>query len=166
MTVIFLDRKDGTRLETLIDTADLPKLQEINCKWCAFIANDDIYVCAQVRLGKRKYDFKLLHRFLMNAEKGYEVDHRNHNTLDNRRSSNLRLTTHNQNQQNRMPDGNLGSKSKYRGVGWDEKNQKWRAYYCVNGKTKFLGRFESEEEAAKVAAEARKKYMTHNVEVM
>lgn len=41
-----------------------------------------------------------LHRFVINASEGTQVDHRNHQTLDCR-DENLRETTHIENQQNR-----------------------------------------------------------------
>lgn len=42
---------------------------------------------------------KYIHRLILNAQKGQEVDHINHNTLDNRRC-NLRLVTHKENRLN------------------------------------------------------------------
>ncbi|MFM1655544.1 hypothetical protein ACI7RC_26120 [Brevibacillus sp. B_LB10_24] len=35
VTAIFLKRKDGTVIETIIDTSDLPKAQEIEGAWYA-----------------------------------------------------------------------------------------------------------------------------------
>ena len=37
--------------------------------------------------------------------------------------------------------------SKYRGVCWDKKDKKWRAQIQIDGKSKYLGLFETEEEA-------------------
>lgn len=45
---------------------------------------------------------ELLHRVIMGAPRGAEVDHLNHDTLDNRRA-NLRLTDKSGNMQNRAP---------------------------------------------------------------
>ena len=44
-------------------------------------------------------DKKYIHRLILNAQKGQEVDHINHNTLDNRRC-NLRIVTHKENRLN------------------------------------------------------------------
>ena len=41
------------------------------------------------------------------------------------------------------------STSKYKGVSWDESRGKWAAQISVDCKSKRLGRFKSEEEAAK-----------------
>jgi hypothetical protein len=37
--------------------------------------------------------------------------------------------------------------SKYKGVSWDKKSNKWAAYITINSKSKYLGYFTSEEEA-------------------
>lgn len=42
-----------------------------------------------------------------------------------------------------------GSSSRYKGVSWDKWNKKWKSYIRVNGKSKSLGNYDSEEEAAK-----------------
>ena len=39
-------------------------------------------------------------------------------------------------------------KSQYKGVAWDANRNKWLASICVNGKSKHIGRFNSEQEAA------------------
>eukprot|EP00613_Pedinella_sp_CCMP2098_P018127 CAMPEP_0171769984 /NCGR_PEP_ID=MMETSP0991-20121206/53252_1 /TAXON_ID=483369 /ORGANISM="non described non described, Strain CCMP2098" /LENGTH=285 /DNA_ID=CAMNT_0012375093 /DNA_START=62 /DNA_END=917 /DNA_ORIENTATION=+ len=42
-----------------------------------------------------------------------------------------------------------GSSSKFKGVSWDRKNQKWKAQICIDGKSTYLGIFDNEEEAAR-----------------
>lgn len=42
-------------------------------------------------------------------------------------------------------------KSEYPGVTWDNSKGKWRAYVLLEGKVKWLGRFETEEDAARAA---------------
>lgn len=49
---------------------------------------------------------------------------------------------------NRWSKGFPGGSSKYKGVYWLEKRKKWGSSIRVNGKTKFLGVFESEDKAA------------------
>lgn len=64
-----------------------------------------------------------MHRQILNAPSGYDVDHINGNTLDNRRS-NIRLCTKSQNMRNTKPYKN--NKSGYKGVYFYSKINKYR----------------------------------------
>jgi len=86
-----------------------------------------------------------MHREIMNAPDGMEVDHINRNGLDNRRE-NLRLCTKAQNQQNSKK--RRGKSSIFKGVSWDKKRRKWRVEITVNKKRIMIGRFPSEMKAA------------------
>jgi len=101
-----------------------------------------------LRYAKRHENGKtiLMHREIMNAPPGMEVDHINGNGLDNRKS-NLRLCTNTQNQQNRekwSPKTSI-----FKGVFWDRDRKKWKAQITLNKKQYSLGRFDSEIEAAR-----------------
>ena len=76
---------------------------------------------------------------------GKRVDHRNRNTLDNRRL-NLRVVTHAENMRNR-PSAR-GSTSCYRGVHWDKRKNRWVGQVKTGGKKVFYKRFHDELEAA------------------
>jgi hypothetical protein len=89
---------------------------------------------------KRKMIY--MHREIMNSSKNLHIDHINHDTLDNRRS-NLRYVTPRQNHQNRITKYS----SKYPGVSFYKSHNKWVARISINGKNKFLGLYETEEEA-------------------
>ena len=93
---------------------------------------------------ERGWTTEYLHRVIINAPIGLEVDHINGNKLDNRRK-NLRVCTRKQNGRN--TSSKTGS-SRYKGVALEKRRNKWRADICVSGKNKFLGYFETEEEAA------------------
>lgn len=67
--------------------------------------------------------FVLMHRLIARAPKGLDVDHINHDTLDNRRA-NLRVCSRKLNNHNRR-GANRGAKSKYIGVGWSNARQAW-----------------------------------------
>ena len=87
-----------------------------------------------------------MHRIILGLSKldSRQVDHRDHNTLNNTRS-NLRIATRTQNMGNRKKqDGS----SRYRGVSWDKQYKRWRAAIRINGRSKTLGRYLKEEEAA------------------
>jgi len=88
-----------------------------------------------------------LHRMLLLAKKGEIVDHKNNDTLDNRKS-NLRLCTYSENKMNSTIHKESKT-SKYKGVGFHKDRQKYQAYIRVNGKQFYLGLYESEIDAAK-----------------
>lgn len=67
--------------------------------------------------------FVLMHRLITGADKGMDVDHINHDTLDNRRA-NLRVCSRKLNNHNRC-GANRGAKSEYIGVGWSNAHQAW-----------------------------------------
>ena len=100
----------------------------------------------------------LLHRVIMGRTfgDGVLVDHKNRNPSDNRRE-NLRLTTRLGNSQNVSAD--RGSTSRYRGVSWCAQTGRWKAQVRVDGTTRNLGRFDTEEEAFAVAQACRLKHM-------
>lgn len=97
----------------------------------------------------------LLHRFLMGAPIGVEVDHRDGNGLNCRRY-NLRLATDAQNKHNR----GIGSAntSGYKGVSRRSDCDKWRAQIMVNRKYIHLGNFDTPQAAAEAYAVAALKY--------
>jgi hypothetical protein len=88
----------------------------------------------------------LMHRHVMNAESGIEVDHINGNRLDNRKS-NLRFCTSTQNKANMKirKDNTTG----YKGVSIDKRNGKFQAYININGKRCSLGMYNKLDDAAK-----------------
>lgn len=77
---------------------------------------------------------------------GYPMtDHKNHDGLDNRRS-NLRTATKAQNAGNSRPA--QGNSSRYKGVHWNSGRRGWRAAIVHQGKDRYLGTFDTEEDAA------------------
>jgi hypothetical protein len=99
----------------------------------------------------------------MEAPDGMDVDHKNLNTLDNM-DGNLRIITEAENQQNRAVSRT--SKTGVRGVTWREERKKWRAQLQLNGTKKYLGHFDTLEEAEQTVTQARKTYMPFSKEAL
>lgn len=165
--VTLTDGKKNPKAVVKIDAVDVPRLQEFGKRWAPawWERHGQYKAVARIALesgsgGKGK--MVTMHRWLMDAPDGVEVDHINGNTLDNRRSENLRLVTHSENNQNRR-GARRGSKSGVRGVSWNEAKQKWNARVTVNGKVYRLGaNFTNLAEAERVVVEARRRLMTHS----
>lgn len=104
------------------------------------------YVVSEQRVAGKKISLRL-HRFIMNnALKTQDIDHSNHNKLDNRKV-NLRICTRSQNQANRLKQ--QGTTSKYKGVSWHKRAKKWVARIKKHGVLIYLGSFNSEKAASK-----------------
>lgn len=87
----------------------------------------------------------MMHRQVMHAPIGIDIDHRDGNGLHNCRS-NLRFCNDRQNQANQRP--RLGYSSKYKGVSWIKREHRWRVGIKNSGKSIHLGYFDDEIEAA------------------
>lgn len=99
-----------------------------------------------------------MHRLILSVfDENVHVDHINGNTLDNRKI-NLRACSRSENKCNSIK--NTKTSSIYKGVSYDEHGKKkWKACTTKDGKNIYLGRFESEIEAAKAYdAYAREHY--------
>jgi hypothetical protein len=94
----------------------------------------------------------LMHRLIMRPMQGAEVDHIDHDGLNNRRS-NLRICEHKQNLKN-LKRRRAGKSSPYKGVSFEKQTGRWKAQISVDGKNLNLGRFLTEHEAARVYNEA------------
>lgn len=87
-----------------------------------------------------------VHRLVMGAGKGQEVDHKNRNALDNRRD-NLRFCTRAQNRWNSYQ--NNSRRSKYKGIWYEKRRNRWIAELKKEGQKVYLGSFLTAEEAAR-----------------
>ena len=117
--------------------------------------NGQGYLQANVS-GKTMYIHRMIAMaFLPNYSVDLQVDHIDGDTLNNQ-PSNLRMVTMSQNLRSfRRPNN---SSSKYRGVAWDGREGRWRAYCQVNGKQLRLGNFTDEVDAARAFNDAASKH--------
>lgn len=127
--------------EALVDVIDLPRLLNYRWRICTKKNGQVTGVRTACYLGPYTYKTVFMHRMIIEAPEGMEIDHINRNPLDNRRS-NLRVCTRSQNQQNRRPKRGF----KYKGVFKDR--GKYRAAMAVNKVRFWTKSFDTEEEAA------------------
>lgn len=125
----------------LVDDDDFERVSK--WKWSYFKAQDG---CERAVRNNGKTSV-YLHRFLVEPPKGYEVDHIDHDGLNNQKS-NLRIATRSQNAANRRLQSN--NTSGYIGVSKLKGKQKWLSYAKKNGKSFNLGCYDTPEEAARV----------------
>ena len=125
----------------LVDDEDYDKL--IVRKWIAQQHTKTWYVVASGN------PWLSMHRLIMDCPSDKQVDHINHDGLDNRKE-NLRIVTNSVNQHNRR-----GVKG-YQFIGY---RNKWKATIMVNYKQMHLGYFDTEEEASAAYQQAKQKYV-------
>lgn len=154
VTAIFVKTRKRGIIEFLIDTNDLELVS--NAIPGVWFAGRQVTRHIQIMGLKnvKEKEVVSLTRLLMGFPESLDVDHINGNSLDNRRSINLRSVTHLENTQNR-PFLNKNNKSGYRGVSRRSDGKKWSATIGVKGKTEFLGYYDDVHEAGRVVSEAR-----------
>lgn len=114
-----------------------------------------------IRLKNKLY---LAHRlawlYVFNEMPKYQIDHINGMKGDNR-IINLRECNDMQNSQN-IKKSKSNSKSELLGAQWNSAKNKWRSRININGKTLYLGYFDSAELASAAYIEAKRKYHEFN----
>jgi HNH endonuclease len=133
-------------LSAQIDEGDYSDLSQFNWfVWVPHNAKHLTYAVRKIRKSDGSYSKELMHRRILKAEPGSTVDHRNGDTLDNRRT-NLRFVTASQNSANsrKHKDGSSG----FRGVTWHCGNKKWQASVQFQKKRVYVGNFDDKKKAA------------------
>lgn len=139
-------------LFALVDARDLARVSRY--RWHVVRRGQVSHAMRTVKADGRKRTV-FMHRWLLDAPAGLEVDHRNGNGLDNRRS-NLRLATHAQNAINHRRSSPSKS-SRYHGVCWNKARNCWRVVICAGERERergpakqiYIGSFRNEVAAAR-----------------
>jgi hypothetical protein len=126
--------------EVIIDTEDYDKIK--NYCWCvAYDKNlNDFYVVSAIYKNKKRINLKIYRLILNINNTQIQVDHKYHNTLDNRKQ-NLRICTGAQNSMNRKISKNntLG----YIGIKQRKDCNRWESNISINNKKLYLGLFKN-----------------------
>lgn len=127
----------------MVDDEDYERINKF--KWFTYeklYLKCSSYAMTNIRIsGKRRH--LQMHRFIMNTPENLQVDHIDHNGLNNQKS-NLRNCTRQQNNFN-----SRSQKGNYKGVFIDKKNKKnpFRARIRHNTKEIYIGSFKTAKEA-------------------
>jgi hypothetical protein len=135
---------------TQVDDEDYEYLNQF--KWCAVKGGKTFYAQRSVILINKLKRSTRMHNIIMNTPENFEIDHIDHNGLNNQRN-NMRICTHSENQMNRTIQKN--NKTGFVGVSIRKyidshniKRDKISAFIGHNNKMINLGSFKSEKEAA------------------
>ncbi len=140
------DKYQNIKAISLFDNKFKSKIQKH--KWGASLKGKKYYIktdiCDKYGNGKVLY----LTNFILGEKDGYQIDHINGDTLDNRKH-NLRFCTQQQ---------NLMNKTEARGISFNKKYKKWETYIGVNKKIIRLGYYKDEKQALRIRRKAELKY--------
>lgn len=112
-------------------------------------------------LGRKFLAHRLAWLFVYGRWPSHQIDHVNRVKTDNR-IANLREATNAQNHHN-MPVRKDNS-SGVTGIYWNKRAKKWRAHIMVAGKQKFLGGYDTKDEAIAARRAAAVILHSHNTE--
>lgn len=137
----------------IVDDEDVEKVSRM--RWHAQRSRGKWYAGSNCRQADGSYRYCSMHRIVLDAEKGQEIDHIDGNALNNTRA-NLRFVTHQQNVFNRGTSRR--DKAGYKGISMDKRTGEWKARIAPNGTQIYLGRYPTQEEAAIAYDSAAREY--------
>lgn len=128
----------------IVDDEDFEHLNQF--KWYASKSVSGNFYAVRGAVVDGKLCGFLLHRAILSPPTGFEIDHKNRDGLDNRKS-NLRIATRQQNMCNKPSQGVI----KFKGVSITHaKYGNFRVQIRINGVKTYLGSYKTPEEAALV----------------
>ena len=136
-------------LPALVDDEDYDRVVAAG-PWHASKRGATYYARHNERKPEGGYRSYSMHQIVLDPSPGLEIDHINGDGLDNRRG-NLRAATRSQNNANRNKRSSATS-SRFKGVIFVPAH--WEANINAQGRQHYLGRFDSEEAAARAYDEA------------
>lgn len=142
----FVDLYDSIRsislsrgLAAIVDEDDYVRLA--GYRWYAHLSGRNFYAQRHPPAGQPGMIY--MHREVLRVNQ--TVDHINGDSLDNRKA-NLRVATK---AQNAVNSAIRPHSSRFRGVNWFRRNRLWVAHITEDGRTRHLGNFDTEEDAAR-----------------
>lgn len=128
----------------IVDDADYDLLMQ--WKWTYLQGRKTGYAVRYTKVDDKRVTV-YMHRFIINASTGVEVDHKDRNGLNNTRN-NIRIATPGQNRAN-APKSNRKTTSRYKGVyRTNNPSRPWWAHIGIEGKSRTIGYFANELDAA------------------
>jgi hypothetical protein len=119
----------------IVDDADYERVSQF--KWCAMKGRNGFYAASHISGNNNR--LRLMHRFILGAPTGMQVDHKDRNGLNNTRD-NLRLATPTQNRANSPKP--INRTAPYMGIQRFPRRRKWAARIRTDGKPTWLGFFD------------------------
>jgi len=149
--ILIYDKNAEYKHTCLIDTEDLALVK--NHKWMSAKSTQGLWYV------RTMIDRKIIsiHSIIMAGllSSGLEVDHKDHNTFDNRKQ-NLRVCTRSQNMMNKEITKN--NTSGFKGVSFNKDTQRWMACLRKADKFIYLGLHNTATEAARIYNDAAVEY--------
>ena len=147
ITAIIINSPTHGRMEAIINTCDLERVKQMQHTWFPALNKNktSYYVYGVVYKENGKRRSVLLHRWILGVtDRKKQIDHINHQTLDNTRK-NLNIVSHRENQQNKRKYKT--NKSGHIGVNWNKKAKRWSVILSDKDQKKYIGNFVDINEA-------------------
>lgn len=160
--IIFLNSPKYGAQQAVVSLNQLDRVKEFPNTWYAAFSEktQSFYVAGNMTVGKNKRRVVMMHRWIIGPHLEGEIDHVNHDTLDNT-DNNLRLLTSAQNKQNRR-GANRNSRTGVRGVSYDEHRDVWTVRMKIDKKDGNYGTYKTKEEAVEASKRVRKSHMPYS----